>query len=123
MAEDHSTVQFEVRSCVRGYHVYISTWRPVPGEELHCTREQNNVQDRYSVAVVKDGSTVGHLPRKISMLCSLFIRRGGSILCRITGSRQYSRDLPQGGLEIPCILIFKGTEKNVKKLSRLQHNE
>ena len=68
MAENHSTVQFEVRSSVRGYHVYMSTWRPVPGEELHCTREQNNIQHRYSVAVAKDGSTVGHLPRKISVL-------------------------------------------------------
>ena len=62
--------------------------------------------------VVKDGATVGHLPRKISMLYSLFICRGGNIVCKIIGTRwQYSRDLPQGGLEIPCTLIFNGKRK------------
>ena len=27
-------------------------------------------------------------------------------MCRVNGSRCYSLDLPQGGLEVPCILIF-----------------
>ena len=49
---------------------------------------------------------VGHVPRKISAICSLFIRRGGVIRCIISGRRRYSSDLPQGGLEIPCILVF-----------------
>ena len=49
---------------------------------------------------------VGHEPRRILSSCSIFIRRSGSIKCSITGSRCYSSDLPQGGLEIPCILIF-----------------
>ena len=51
---------------------------------------------------------VGHVPRRISSSCSVFIRRGcrSSIKCLITGSRCHSSDLPQGGLEIPCILIF-----------------
>ena len=28
-------------------------------------------------------------------------------MCVVTGARQYSMDLPQGGLEIPCRYIFK----------------
>ena len=28
-------------------------------------------------------------------------------MCIVTGSRQYSVDLPQGGLEIPCRYIFR----------------
>ena len=63
--------------------------------------------------------TVGHVPRKLSSICSLFIRRGGSISCRVTGSRRFSEDLPQGGLEIPCLLIFQGSMKDAMKAEKL----
>ena len=66
--------------------------------------------DRYAVAVVK-GTVVGHLPKKISKISSLFLRRGGYIKCEVTGKRRYSSDLSQGGLEIPCRLIFKSKDK------------
>ena len=45
---------------------------------------------------------IGHVPRKISSVCSLYIR-GGEIHCRVTGSRPFSADLEQGGLEVPII--------------------
>ena len=98
---------------VRGYHEYQAIWSdPYVGEELICEREVGNSHDPQVVALKKeigiDGHLrlVGHVPRRISSSCSIFIRRGGSIKCSITGSRCYSSDLPQGGLEIPCILIF-----------------
>jgi len=47
----------------------------------------------------KDGIIIGHLPRKVLRLCSLFLRRGGCISCVVTGRRQYLADLLQGGLE------------------------
>ena len=62
---------------------------------------------------------VGHLPRKISRICTLFIRRGGAIHCRVTGRRKYSTDLPQGGVDIPCLLLFEGEAKEIKKLVKL----
>ena len=51
---------------------------------------------------------VGHLPKKTSSTYSLFIRKGGTIDCEVTPdpNRKYSRDLPQGGLEIPCVLTL-----------------
>ena len=58
-----------------------------------------NLADRFAVAVIKGGTVVGHIPRKISNICSIFIRKGGSIFCLTTGSRRFSSDLPQGGLE------------------------
>ena len=63
---------------------------------------------------------IGHVPRKISALCSLFIRRGGVLKCCVDGSRRYSADLPQGGMEIPCKLIFS-TKSTVdcEKLKKL----
>ena len=99
-------------SCIRGYHVYQSIWIPSMGEILDCHRERGNAMDRYAVKVLKNDEIVGHLPKKISTLCSLFIRRGGLIKCEVTGSRRYSQDLVRGGLEIPCDLIFEGKEKD-----------
>ena len=59
------------------------------------------------IAVVREGTVVGHVPRRISRVCSLFIRRGGVIRCCVTDRRRYSSDLPQEGLEIPCLLSFE----------------
>ena len=60
--------------CVRGYHVYQSVWLSVVGEQLACVREPTNTSDVHAEAVVKSGNTIGHLPRKISTLCSIFLR-------------------------------------------------
>ncbi len=106
-------------SCVRGYHIYQEIWHPVVGEELECIREVTNVVDRYAVAVIKNAQVVGHLPKKISRICTLFIRRGGTIICRVTGRRRRSLDLVQGGLEVPCQLIFRSQKK--KEIEKLSH--
>lgn len=108
----------ERNSCVRGYHFYKNIWDAVIGEEIQCERELDNESDRYAVAVKKDGTIIGHLPRKISQICSIFLRRGNSVTCRVIGHRRYSADLPQGGLEIPCILRFEGEKKEVAKLKK-----
>jgi len=41
---------------------------------------------------------------------------GGGIACIITGNRQYLLDHLQGGLDIPCQLVFKGTENMLTKI-------
>ena len=66
----------------------------------------------------KMGIIIGHLPHKISRACSLFLRGGNEITCRVTGHRRYSVDLPQGGLEVPCILRFEGEAKEIAKLKK-----
>ena len=104
--------------CVRGYHVYWRIWSSAVGEVFHCEREPTNSQDRYAVAVKKDETVIGHLPQKVSRVCSLFLRRGGTVYCRVSGSRRYSSDLPQGGLEIPCEVIFTAKAGEIKKLKR-----
>ena len=71
------------------------------------------------MAVCKSSIVVGHIPRKISTACSLFLRKGGLIKCTITGFRQHSSDLVQGGMEVPCQLLFSGEEIDVRKLQRL----
>ena len=62
---------FQKETCVRRYHVYESIWVAAIGEELQCQRELSNAVDCYTVAIIQDGAVVGHVPRKISRLCSL----------------------------------------------------
>ena len=62
---------------------------------------------------------MGHVPRSLLPVCNLFITRGGTINCEITGPRRYSADLPQGGLELPCKLLFSGSSKDITKVENL----
>ena len=59
------------------------------------------MHDPYAVVVVSNGPTVvGYVPRAISYVC-------------------HSRDLPQGGLEVPCKLIFSGESLLLIKVQKL----
>lgn len=72
--------------------------------------------------MTKNDVFVGDVPRNISTPCSIFLRKGGSIYSTINGTCRYSQDLPQGGIEIPCLLYFSGDKKEVKKLLNLFKN-
>ena len=69
--------EMEILCCVRGYHVYKEVWEVAIGEVLVCSREPTNATDRYAMAVTKGVTIIRHLPRKLSKVCSLFLRRGG----------------------------------------------
>ena len=99
------TNTFTTDSVIRGYHEYKSIWEAAFGEVLQCQRERSNRHDPYSytVAVVKDGNVVGYVPRKLSAICAMFLHQSESITCQVNGRKQYSRDLPQGGMKVPCI--------------------
>ena len=112
-------VSYKKDSMIRGFHVYHSVWKPFIGEELCCMRELSNSQEPFSVAVMKGSIVVGHMPRKISSICSMFICKGGSITCEVVALRHYSEDLPQDGLEIPCLMNFLGEHELVCKVERL----
>ena len=44
------------------------------GERLEYVQEDRNVEDRHPMAVHRGDTIVGHLPRKISTMFSLFIK-------------------------------------------------
>ena len=86
-----------IPSCIHGYHVYGEIWTAVLDEQLFWTFA--NVKsvmlwtDSYAVAAKNDSRiTVGHLPRKISRICSIFLMGGGTITATVTGRRR-SREL------------------------------
>ena len=119
---DAVTYECFIEFVVRGHHVYKTIWNPVIGEVLVCEQETDNDEDSCAVAVKLDDIIVGHVPQEISRICWYFLERHGAILCEITGHRQYSRDLVQGGLDVPCIFHFWHQEiGTIDKLEILLH--
>ena len=102
---------FQIESC--------DICNPSSGEELTCSRDTENTKDPFAVAVKHRTAIVGHVPRKISAACALFIARKGTISCTIAGSRRFSADLPQGGLGVPCVFTFIGDSKDIIKIKKL----
>ena len=115
----------EDRSHVWGNYVYCTIWTPVLGKLLSCKRELDNAKDRYAaIAVCRvDGIIVGHIPRKISFLCRVFIKGGSTIQCIVNGDCQYSHDLPQGVWKYPVCWCLVSTveEKDLNKVKRGVH--
>ena len=66
-----------VDSCVRGFQVYSDRWTPALGEILVCEIEDGNASNSYTVAIKKGSEIIGHVPRKISAACHLFLGFGG----------------------------------------------
>ena len=71
------------KSClkgIRGYHVYNKTWEAVVREALVHVRKIARKRFRsINCSCCERGIVIGHLPRKLSRVCSLFLRRGGTI--------------------------------------------
>ena len=109
-----SASSYSLQSVVTGHHIYKSVWSPTIGETLALEREEDNVHDRYAVTVIRNESIVGHMPRSISRVSSYFLMHGGSIECSITGHRRHGH-----GLEVPCVYVFKGTGRMIRKVTRL----
>ena len=110
---------FEKESVIHGYHNYQRIWTSELGKYLVCEREPTNVNDRYAVAIAKDNIIIDHLPRAHLKIYSLFLLRNGTIDCIVIGSRRYSAGPLQGGLEVPCELLFNGKHEEIKKLKHL----
>ena len=100
---------------------HFLTWEPCIGDELVCSPQMNNPHDCYAVAVRKSGTIVGHVPKIISRLCWLFLKKSGTVIkCFVTGTRRYSSDLVQDGLEVPRRFKFiGGNHEQIAKVAAL----
>ncbi len=80
-----------------------------------------NTHDCYAVAVCKADTIIGHVPRCLSRLFWLFLKKPNTtIKCFVIGTRRHSSDLVQGGLEVPCKFLFTGgTPEQIVKVSAL----
>ena len=52
------------------------------------------------------GTITGHLACKVSRVCSLFLRWGGTIECTVTGCRKYSAHPPFFGMKLLQRVLF-----------------
>ena len=113
-------------SFVRGFHVYMDIWDPKVGDgDILLEPEETNEHDEFTLAVLSEGRTVGHVPRNFSKTMKLFMRLPGcSILCKVTGKR-VNRGAGYG-LEIPVSYKFVGADKavdwveeKIKKISEI----
>ena len=80
--------KFRFTSCIRGFHGYEDAWTPTHHEILHCSHEEGNIHDPYAVKVLKLSVVVGHLAKKISATCFLFLRKGSAISCQVMDERR-----------------------------------
>ena len=103
--------------CVRGVHYY--NIQPDIGIVLNFSAEDDPlslIHDRYAIAVKTadgDGRKIGHVPKFMSRFVYYFLRHGGTVTGRVIGSREYSFDLEQGGLQIPATYYFMGPPRIV----------
>ena len=74
----------KIQSCIRGFHVYKEVRTPVMEDILICSRESTNLHNPFTVKVLKSKTIVGHLPRSINLVCSLFLERRISIIDKET---------------------------------------
>ena len=86
----------QVESCVWGHHIYKRIWHPTVGEELNYMRETTNSKDPYTVAVMRNSTVVGHVPRKMSSACALFLR------CKLPHTRMRFLELCMWVLQNTC---------------------
>ena len=70
---------FSMTTAVHGFHIYKDVWEPTIGEVLSCERDIGNSHDTFAVAIKNSSEVVGHVPRFLSLICSIFIQRGDEI--------------------------------------------
>ena len=87
------------------------------GRSLVIATQPDNDQDKLTVAVMRNGSAVGHTPRTLAPLFSHFLQRSSNkALAQITGKR-----MNQGGghgVEAPCDCLY-GPEAYLSRLKTL----
>ena len=103
MASQCPCKSYEKASVVKGHHVYKVIWTPEVGEELPVDCEYSN---EHAITVLKYGEIVSHLLGTILHVSWFFLRRGGHIVCRVTGKRRHD-----DALEDPCVCVYLVTLK------------
>ena len=115
--------QYDLDSFVRGYHAYMDIRKAKVGNENFCLKSENeNLHDKFAVAIVLEERIVGHVPKNLSKIFHQFMKIPScTIGCKVTGKRVNRGTVYD--LEIPVQYRFIGakkavewTENNIKKV-------
>lgn len=104
---------FKIESSIRGHHVYKSWWTPVSGEDLCVQVEEDNTFDEFAVAVPKDGTIVGHIPRKLLRTCWYFLKKQHSAMSCIVTEHSKLSEITRKALVVLCVYIFQDKTKHL----------
>ena len=103
--------EYEIVSHIMGYHEYKSIWIPFVGEKLTYRTEPENALGKYAVAVIKNGSVVGHLMKgesdKFAKTIFYFLRLDELNSCTAVVTGKNKEDGMR--MQIPCKLILMRT--------------
>ena len=107
---------------MRGLHAYLDIWQPTIGEVLTLRREPTNDKDRLAVAIIKNGTVVGHMPYTLAPLVSYFLMREvNKGVVEITGER-----VNRGaglGLEVSCTYRLYGPKAYIDRLEKMLRDD
>ena len=109
-------------SAICGYHYYRKCWSPKIEENLICSHKRNNTFDKSAIKTCKeDGEIVSHLPNELSCTLKFLLDRGAKISAVLISTHYRRSPLVQGGMEIPCKVMFEMslTLKNMQLMDRL----
>ena len=67
--------QFKFSSMIRGHHVYKDIFMPTIRKILQSRRELDNSYDSFAITIIENDTIVGHVPRNISVLCDLVLKK------------------------------------------------
>ena len=108
----------EANSYIKGYHVYVDIWAPTVGESLLVKPEPANPNDKKVVAVLKDATIVGHVPKNLAPRLFLFLRRDvNKAFAEVTGER-VNRGAGYG-LGVPCTYRLYGPQVYIDRMKQL----
>ena len=105
----------ELKSVVRGHHVYQSVWTSTVGEFLFTARDKREEAfsyDEFAIGKYEDEKCSlldGYLPIEISSLPYHFLKKSSEnrIIVKITGKRE--REI---GLVVPANFVYITKDKN-----------
>ena len=103
----------QISSDIRGHHIYkeVYVYGCLSQGKLQCDKEEGKSHNLYAFAVKKLDLIVGHVPHMIPTLCHLFLSKGGSITCMVTGI---------GNTQMACLKVGQRLLASYRNISSRQ---
>ena len=115
--------EMEVKSFVMGFHEYRKIWIPKENDVLLARMEPTNKKDKFAVSVHGEKNTiVGHLMKgksgRFAKTIFYFLRASEYHECTVRVTRKAVNEGDDKGMEVPCVLMFKGQSLYIDILNK-----
>ena len=106
LTKTHNVIDtFKFDSFITGHYHYRYIWTPRIGEELIGKHEPNNSYDKFAIAILKDDTIVGHVPREISSQFAELLESEGMVNVKVKANPVKTK---RNGIRVPCTYIVSG---------------